>query len=114
MNITVNKKRAGLILGAALVLTLGGTTAALAAGDDDAGERSITGPALERATTAALAETGGGTVTATEVDDEESKYEVEVTMPDSRQIDVQLDESFDVVGTEGEDADEDDSEDAGS
>jgi hypothetical protein len=37
------------------------------------------------------------------VGDEESLYEVEVTLDDGRQVDVQLDESFAVVGTEGDD-----------
>jgi len=54
----------------------------------------ITGTARARAEAAALAHTGGGRVTGTEVDDEESKYQVEVTMADGRQVDVQLDEQF--------------------
>ena len=58
----------------------------------------ITGAARAKARAAALAHTGGGRVTDTEVGDEESYYEVEVTMPDGRQVDVQLDESFAVVG----------------
>jgi hypothetical protein len=41
---------------------------------------------------------GGGTVTETEVGDEESYYEVEVTQPNGSQTDVQLDRDFDVVG----------------
>ena len=52
------------------------------------------------ASAVALAHTGGGTVTDTEVGDEESYYEVEVTMDDGREIDVQLDEQFSVVGQE--------------
>jgi hypothetical protein len=59
----------------------------------------ITGPALARAEAAALAHTGGGRVTETEAGDEDSYYEVEVTMPDGRQVDVQLDENFVVVGS---------------
>jgi uncharacterized membrane protein YkoI len=59
----------------------------------------ITGTALERASQAALDYLGGGRVTGTEVGDEESYYEVEVTLDDGRQVDVQLDEAFDVVGT---------------
>ncbi len=114
MNISMSKKRASLILGAAVVLTLGGATTALASSDDDARDQSITGPALEKATTAALAETGGGKVTATEVEDEESKYEVEVTLDNGRQVDVQLDESFAVVGSEDEDPAEDAAENEGS
>jgi hypothetical protein len=65
-----------------------------AAGDD---EHPITGPALEQASAAALAYTGEGRVTETEVGDE-GYYEVEVTLDDGRQTDVQLDRSFNVVG----------------
>jgi uncharacterized membrane protein YkoI len=59
----------------------------------------ITGTALERASAAALAHTGGGRVTGTEVGDEDSYYEVEVTVEDGRQVDVQLDRNFTVVGS---------------
>ena len=84
---------------AALVVAAGGAGVALASSDDDAGDRPITGNALKRASEAALAETGSGRVTETEVDDEESYYEVEVTKPDGSQVDVQLDRDFHVVGT---------------
>jgi hypothetical protein len=57
----------------------------------------ITGGALAQASDAALAEMGGGTVTGTEVGDEDSYYEVEVTLDDGSQVDVQLDESFALV-----------------
>ena len=73
-----------------------------AAGSDDAAEgpdTAISGDALQRASEAALAETGGGRVTGTEVGDEESYYEVEVTRDDGSQVDVQLDENFAVVGS---------------
>ena len=60
----------------------------------------ITGPDLERATQAALEYLGEGRVTETEIEDEESYYEVEVTLANGRQIDVQLDEAFKVVGTD--------------
>ena len=60
----------------------------------------ITGPDLDRASAAALDFTGEGRVTGTEVDDEESYYEVEVTLDDGREVDVQLDEGFNVVGTD--------------
>ncbi|MGH9022197.1 MAG: hypothetical protein ACRDV9_03720, partial [Acidimicrobiia bacterium] len=56
------------------------------------------GEALVRATAAALEHTGSGRVTGTEVGDEESLYEVEVTLDDGRQLDVQLDANFEVVG----------------
>ena len=55
---------------------------------------------------AALEHTGEGRVTDTEVGDEESYYEVEVTLDDGTQVDVQLDEQFDVVGDEADGADD--------
>ena len=67
--------------------------------DDDGNETPIEGAALDRATAAALAETGGGRVTETEVGDEEGDYEVEVTLADGRQVDVHLDKSFHVINT---------------
>jgi uncharacterized membrane protein YkoI len=63
-------------------------------------DRPITGPDLERASQAALDYLGEGRVTATEIEDEESYYEIEVTRADGSQIDVQLDETFVVVGTD--------------
>jgi hypothetical protein len=88
--------KGALIAGAVLAaLGLGGAAVAGAAGEGEA-ERAITGPALDEATRAALAHTGGGEVTGTEVGDEEGAYEVEVTL-DGRQTDVHLDESFSVV-----------------
>ena len=82
-------------------------TIAVAQGGDDS-EPPITGDALARATQAALADTGGGRVTDTEVGDEDSYYEVEVTLDDGSQVDVQLDEGFNVVGGETDGAGEDD------
>jgi uncharacterized membrane protein YkoI len=76
--------------------------------DDDATEQAITGDALDRASAAALAHTGEGRVTGTEIDDEESKYEIEVTLDNGDQVDVQLDENFDVVGSENDGSGEDD------
>ena len=99
------------ILAAALVAGAIGTgVAAAAGGDDDATEVSITGSALDEASAAALEHTGEGRVTETEVGDEESYYEVEVTLEDGSEVDVQLDRSFSVVGSEGEDGGAEDDE----
>ena len=96
-------KRGTIVAGAAVAAALAGTAGvASASGSDDTGEGPdvpISGDALERAEKAALAETGGGRVTGTEVGDEESYYEIEVTLDDGRQVDVQLTESFAVVGS---------------
>jgi uncharacterized membrane protein YkoI len=56
----------------------------------------------EASPAAALEQTGGGTVSETELGDEESYYEVEVTKSDGSQVDVQLDRNFKVVGAEGD------------
>ena len=45
-------------------------------------------------------------VTETEVGDEESYYEVEVTLDDGTQVDVQLDRSFKVVAAEADHEDD--------
>ena len=81
--------------GVAAAAVVGGG-AALATSHDEA-DTPITGEALDRATTAALAHVGGGKVTATEVGDEDSYYEVEVTRTDGSQVDVQLDADFKVT-----------------
>ena len=103
MTWNITKKRAAVLVGTVTVLGLVGVGAAVATSDDDASERPIPAGALDRAKAAALAHTGEGRVTGTEVDDEESKYEVEVTLDDGSEVDVQLDEAFQVVGDEAED-----------
>jgi uncharacterized membrane protein YkoI len=104
------KRRTKFVLaGAMAVAAVGGSAAAVAAnnaGDDDAGDTPISQPALDRATQAALEHIGGGRVTGTEVGDEESYYEVEVTRDDGSQVDVQLDKSFNVVGSEGDEGED--------
>ena len=100
------KRKQIVVLVTLLGMATAGGAFALQSGfldDEDESETPITGDALSRASEAALAHTGGGRVTGTEVGDEESYYEIEVTLEDGRQVDVQLDESFQVVGSESED-----------
>jgi hypothetical protein len=83
------------------VVALGGAgigTAVNASSNDDR-EAPITGAAFDEASRAALDHTGGGRVTETEVGDEDSYYEVEVTLDDGSQVDVQLDANFAVVSS---------------
>jgi len=93
-------RRRYLAIGAVVIsgLAVSGGIAVASNADDDASDRPISGAALSAASAAALEHTGGGRVTETEVGDEESYYEVEVTLDNGRQVDVQLDKSFDVVG----------------
>ena len=114
MNPKLNRKRIAMVIAGAAVVTVGTVGAAGAlSGDDDAHDRPIPAADLEQAEKAALEETGGGKVTETEVDDEESKYEVEVTLQDGTQVDVQLDEDFQVVGTESDGTDDESGSDDG-
>ncbi len=88
------------VVGASLALAAGGAGAAIAAGGEDQAEGpdvAISGSALDQASAAALAAAGGGKVSGTEKGDEESYYEVEVTLDGGSQVDVQLDRGFNVV-----------------
>jgi hypothetical protein len=92
----------------ALIAALAVTAAAVTAGFAIAGgvgdnDKPLTGSALEKATAAALAHTGGGTVVETEVGDDGAAYGVEVRLADGRQVEVELDESFRVVGQAADD-----------
>jgi uncharacterized membrane protein YkoI len=99
-------KLKGLLIVAGVVAAAAGGGAAIAGAtgdgerEDRGGDRAITGDAFQRASGAALKETGGGRVTGTETGDEESYYEVEVTKDDGTEVDVQLDRGFTVVGSE--------------
>lgn len=95
------RKRTKLLIAGAAVVALGGTTTGLATASGDSDD-PITGVAYDRASAAALGATGEGRVTDTEVGDEEGRYEVEVTLDDGSQVDVHLDEAFDVLSTEGD------------
>ena len=107
MKLKRTPKRIAVLIASTVALTAGAVGGAFAmAGDDDAQERPIPAADLDQAKQAALEETGGGTVTGTEVGDEESKYEVEVTLDNGNQVDVQLDADFDVVGTESDGEDD--------
>jgi uncharacterized membrane protein YkoI len=110
-------RRQKLAIAAASVVVVGGASAgyAIAAGgdDDDGSEVPITGDALDKASQASLQHVPGtgDRVSETEVGDEESLYEVEVTRSDGSQVDVQLDANFNVVGSEGDDESEDSGDD---
>jgi len=96
-------RKIALIAAAVLALAaLPAGIAVAASGDDDAADQPIAGAALDRAKAAALAHTGEGRITGTEVGDEESYYEVEVTLDNGSQVDVQLNKSFNVVGSEND------------
>jgi hypothetical protein len=113
---TVMNRRMKIVLGAAAAAVAAGVAAAgvASAADtatDDSADVAISGTDLDRASEAALAETGGGEVVDSEAEDEENGYEVEVNLDDGRQVEVQLDADFAVVSSdvnaEGDDGDAD-------
>jgi len=108
MKIVLGTAAAAVIAG---VAATAGVATAADTGSDDSADVAISGTDLDRASEAALAETGGGEVVDSEVEDEENGYEVEVNLDDGRQIEIQLDADFAVVSSdeneEGDDGDAD-------
>jgi uncharacterized membrane protein YkoI len=90
----------------ALLVVAGGLSAgvAIAAGAGD-GDRPLAGTSLERATAAALAHAGGGTVVETEARDDGAAYVVDIRLGDGRYVEVDLDAAFRVIGEEVDDGD---------
>jgi uncharacterized membrane protein YkoI len=97
----MNLRVIGIVTAIAAAAVAIGTGIAAAQPDDGEGT-AITGDALSKASQAALAFTGGGTITATEAGDEESYYQVEVTKADGSVTDVNLNKDFMVVGSKTE------------
>ena len=63
---------------------------------------SITGSSLEKASKKALKYIGEGKVTDSEIGDEEGYYEIEITLNNGKEVDVHLDENFNVLSIEYE------------
>ena len=94
--------------GAAVVLAAAVTGGGVAIASGDDGEAHVTGPQAEAATAAALEATHGGTANGVERDGENgATWEVEVTKPNGKTVDVRLDENFKVVVIEGDGEDAD-------
>jgi len=88
---------------AVVALAAGGIGIAYAVGGDS--EEQATGPAAERAKSAALDAVGGGSVVGVEGEDGggEGAYEVEVQRDDGSQVEVHVDDRNNAVGTEADD-----------
>lgn len=86
---------------AVVVLGAGGATIVQASSDS---EGSLSGPQADRATAAALKITNGGAANSVERDSENgATWEVEVTKPDGKTVDVRLDKGYGLVVVEGDD-----------
>ena len=86
----------------AAVLGVAGAGIVLGGGNGDS-DTPLSGSALDQAAAAALKHTGGGEVIETEVGDNGAAYGVEIRLDDGSVVEVQLDESFTVIGSETDD-----------
>ncbi|MDH6237723.1 PepSY domain-containing protein [Cryobacterium sp. CG_9.6] len=94
----MKKKFVLIAAGAAIVVGLAGAGVAVAV--SEMGDDTLSGETLERASNAALAEVGPGTVTSAErTDDGGPEYDLEVRLDNGDEIDVELDSAFQVVWT---------------
>jgi hypothetical protein len=104
-----------LALGAAVAVgalaATGGIAIASGVGGDD--DKPLTGTTLAKASAAALAHTGGGTVVETEIGDDGAAYGVEVRLASGRVVEVSLDDRFGVLGQETDDDGPNDGDSAG-
>lgn len=99
-----------IVGGSALALAAGGVGAATALGGGEESEQSATGPGADRARAAALQYTGGGEANSVERDSENgATWEVEVTKPGGKTVDVRLDGAYKLVVIEGDSESPDDS-----
>jgi uncharacterized membrane protein YkoI len=98
----VQKKSIWIIAGAAAIVVLGGAGVAVAVTEPFEQDDRLTGETLDRASEAALAEVGEGTVAGAErSDDLDHTYSVEVRLDNGDDVDVELDEGYDVVRVDG-------------
>jgi len=100
--------RKRLIIGAgglafAGAVVAGGVAVAGDGGDDGPASHNYTQQQADAATRAALDATGGGTANSVERDSENgATFEVEVTKPDGKTVDVRLDSDYAIVTIEGD------------
>ncbi len=76
-------------------------------------DHPLSGGDYERATAAALRHGGTGTVAETEAGDGGAAAEVEIRLDDGRQVEVQLDRNYRVIGSEPDDDGPGDRDDGG-
>jgi hypothetical protein len=86
---------------ATAVIAAGAGTGLAAATDDN--DQPLSGTTRDRAVAAAFDAVGRGEVADTEVGDDNASYSVEVRLRDGRQVEVDLNRDFRVVGQETDD-----------
>ncbi len=108
-------RRTKLLIVAGTIAVAAAVPAAAFAGGGIGGndiDNAITGPDLAQATDAAISHVGSGTVADTEM--ENGSYEVEVLLDDGTEVEVLLDASFNVIGSDHEGANQEGADQSGS
>jgi hypothetical protein len=106
----MTRRLKALLTGGGLVMVVGVVAGfgSAAPGEDE----PLSGPPLERATAAALEAVGPGQVVDAEIgDDDGAAFEVEVRLPDGSQVEVLLDDAFEVIASGPDDGGAGDDED---
>jgi hypothetical protein len=98
----MNRRNRWIALAVALVAIGAGAGIVIANGGTDT-DTPLTGTDLDRATGAALAHTGGGRVIESEIGDGGAAYGIEIRLDDDSVVEVNLDSSFTVIGSEADD-----------
>jgi hypothetical protein len=97
----INRKHIA-VGGLVVALSAAGVGAAVAAGGGEDANEQVSGPAADKARSAALA-AHPGTANAVERDGENgATWEVEITGNDGKTVDVRLDENYKVLVVEGD------------
>lgn len=100
------KRRYAAVAGAAVsAIAIAAVVAGGSAVATNGDEQPLTGDTFDQAVAAALAHTGGGEVTETEIGDDGAAYEVEIRTPAGSHVEVNLDENFVVTHSEPDDDD---------
>ncbi len=94
-----------VVIAAVGVTALAATGAGIAQAVGGESEENVTGPAAQKARSAALAAAGGGTVLEVERQDGDGAgvYEVEVRRADGSQVEIHVDAQFEPVGSAPDD-----------
>jgi hypothetical protein len=98
----MNPRNRLIAVAVAVVAVAAGAGIVIANGAADY-DAPLVGSDLERATQAALAHTGGGTVIESEVGDDGAAYGIEIRLDNGSVVEVNLDAEFNVIGSEPDD-----------
>lgn len=88
-----------IIAGVTTAVLAAGAAIGIAAASGDS-DTPLEGETLDRASDAALESTGGGDVIDSEIGDDGAAYSVEVRLDDGSVVEVNLDDDFNVLGSE--------------